>query len=1316
MTTTAVITPYKGLAPFDDSDLDALLFFGRESESEIVAMNLLASRLTVLYGPSGVGKSSLLRAGVARRVRELAPEADIVVFGAWRDDPIAALREEVSPDAPADVTLVDAIALRDRELYLVLDQFEEYFLYHADARGADTIGEQLPELVNRTDLQVNVLLGIREDALAKLDAFKARLPRLFGNYLRLDHLDPDAARAAIVQPLARYQELTGERCEVEPALVDAVLEEVAAGKIDAARQGKGVARRGPRRRRVEAPYLQLVMQRLWDVERERGSSVLRLSTLRELGGAERIVESHLERAMGSLNEAQRDAAATMFDHLVTPSGTKIAHRVSDLATYAHVDPRELEPILSSLARERIVRPLENGHNDGGYEIYHDVLAAAVVEWRQRHEAERQVVEERVRARERQRKTLVALGVVAAGLALMTLFAVYAFAQRAEAREQTAVARQQRAEAERQAMRAERNADKARRNSAAARANAAAARRNLAEARKQERRAQVNAARANREQQRAERSEGETKATLGLLRETNDALRDETARANTAATAARKETRQKQLALERAERSESAAERSAKAARGEEARATRLARRSRAGELVALSRAQLATDPSRSLASALAASRLDSTARVEAVLQEALMALRLEAVLPVGGAVRAAGFSPDGAMIAAASERGGVRLFRTRDARLLRVLGATRGVRALDFSPDGRLLATGGERGAVQIRSSDTGAVIRSLSHSRLVSGVEFSRDARLLLTASDDGLARVWEVASGLLLRRFAHARAIRGAVLSPDGTILVTHTTDRAARVYSVSSGDLVAPLEQQGEITDIAFSPTGETVVTTGRRNVYVWDARTWDLRHLLPGHTAVVRDVAYSNDGKTIVTVGVDGLAKIWSVETGALENSVSGHRNTPVAAAFSPDATMLVTGSTDKTARLWARARVAAPPVVLAGHRATVTRVEFSSDGSTILTASDDGTIRLWRAVVDPPLREIGSHAPAAVTTVRTSADSRFVLSAGSDGAARLWRIGGGGVRAFVHGGRGVRAVFGQRSRVVLTYGDDGNARLWETATARPIALFAHGAPVAAAALSPDGRWVVTAGADGVARVWLSNGQMRHVLRHGGELAALAITPNGRVVATAGADGAIALWDLRTSRRVATLVGHRDAVTALAFSPDGRRLASASADHTARVWGVRTGRVVELVGHDDVLTSVVFHPRGRVVLTTSRGEDDNVILWDAASGRALRDFVGHVSTVADARFSRDGRWIVTAGPSAAGLWRARDATLIAFVRGEASPVRSVSFTNDGRWVATGSADGSVRSYRCVVCGTLRELRAAAAQRLAQLERRAAAARGR
>ena len=116
------------------------------------------------------------------------------------------------------------------------------------------------------------------------------------------------------------------------------------------------------------------MQRLWEDERAAGSDILRVETLERLGGAQRIVEEHLEGAMGELTDAHKDVAARIFNHLVTPSGTKIAHELSDLADFGGVSVDELRPVLESLGERRIVRSVEEG---GGvrYEIFHDVLAS-----------------------------------------------------------------------------------------------------------------------------------------------------------------------------------------------------------------------------------------------------------------------------------------------------------------------------------------------------------------------------------------------------------------------------------------------------------------------------------------------------------------------------------------------------------------------------------------------------------------------------------------------------------------------------------------------------------------------------------------------------------------------------------------------------------------------------------------------------------------------------------------------------------------------------------------------------------------------------
>ena len=167
----------------------------------------MASRLTVLYGASGVGKTSLLQAGVAHRLRR-EQHAVVVVFSAWTGDAVANLLDAVEAAAGEDAgafrrggRLADVLAAwtrrLDAELYIVLDQFEEYFLYHENERGPGTLAEELPEALRRAGLRVNFLIGIREDSLASLDAFKARIPNLFGNSLRLDRLERSAARAAI---------------------------------------------------------------------------------------------------------------------------------------------------------------------------------------------------------------------------------------------------------------------------------------------------------------------------------------------------------------------------------------------------------------------------------------------------------------------------------------------------------------------------------------------------------------------------------------------------------------------------------------------------------------------------------------------------------------------------------------------------------------------------------------------------------------------------------------------------------------------------------------------------------------------------------------------------------------------------------------------------------------------------------------------------------------------------------------------------------------------------------------------------------------
>jgi WD40 repeat protein len=1221
---TLLLAPYKGLAPFEDSELDALLFFGREREREVIVANMLASRLTVLYGPSGVGKSSILGAAVTRRLRELEPAAHVAVLNDWSDD--ASLPEV------------------DGEAFLIFDQFEEYFLYHEHGRLLD----ELPDLLQRPE--VHVLLALREDALARLDAFQSRIPGVLANRLRLDHLDAASARAAIVGPLDRWNAASpDDAMEIEPALVDAVLDEVASVPG-----------------RIEAPYLQLVLERVWAEERDAGSQLLRVGTLRRLGGAHAIVSAHLERALASLPPREAAIATSALKFLVTPSRTKISHSFGDLVDYTNESPVELAAVLELLASQRVLRAVEGER----YEIFHDVLAEPVLAWRREFDARIAVEREREASQRRQRR-LIALASGAALLAAaMVALTVYAFAQRGEAGKQRRTAEAQAELALGQKTLAQQRAQEANRQRARADAQKRLALEQKSAAGRAAHRAQQSAAAARAAEERATRSSAFADREKTLAQ-------SEASRANRAA---------------------GAAKHSAAVATSQTIAAKRAARTALAGEYVARAAANLTVDPVKSLRAAVAAARIESSSRVEDALRSALIARRVRAIFDGGGgATNAAVFSPDGSLVATASDGGGVRLFRTSTHQLVHAfrVGA---VSSVVFSTDGRqvLAATRSKRALVW--DTGTGDLLHTLTTGAAVLTAVFAGGDKYIVTGSADKTLRIWDAATGDPIRVIPQQRDVRSIAVSHDGSLVVAvEPGDAVARVYSVPGGDLVAPLTQQAEVTDAAFSPSGAFLVTTGHRNGYVWNTQTWQLAHLLVGHEAALTDAVFASDGR-VVTTSIDSSARVWNPATGELIFTLAAqHQQKVVAAAVSPDGTKIATASADRTARIWS-APLGATPTILAGHTGGVRGVSFSPDGKLLLTASDDGTARLWDPSV-PSLAPLGSQT-GAVGVVAYSPDGRLVLSAGADGTARLWRADGTTSQVLRHAAQINAASLVSGGREVLTASDDGTAKLWRVSDGGLIATYPHGAPVRAALLVADG--VVTAGADGVVKRWTRGGTLVWSQAQGAPLTAAAV--RGDTVATGAADGTIRTWQERDGAPMHTLRGHTGAIAALAFNRDGTVLASGGADATARLWTSRGTLMQTLAGHAFAVTSVAFSPDGRLVLTGSVDGDARV--WSVATGRVVHRLSFHTSTVSQAVFSPDGRWIVTAGPTTAGLWQVSTGTLVYFLGGAGGQLLTAAFAPDSRHFAVGTATGNVASFDCTICARTPALLEQATAALRQL----------
>ncbi len=1072
-TVAAPTSPYKGLAAFENSDLDALFFFGRERESDVIAANLMASRLTVLFGASGVGKSSVLRAGVAYRLRQ-EPDLEVVVHSSWTGDPMSGILETAAVQGESLADALEIAATRaGGDLYLILDQFEEYFLYHERDRS---FVEELAGIVRHPGLRVNVLIGIREDALAQLDGFKAVIPNLLSNRLRLERLDRAAGEAAIVRPVQRFNELVpGERrVEVEPELVAAVLVEVAAGRVEFGAAGRGVVDGGGDADRIEAPYLQLVMTRLWEVETERHSRTLRLETLRELGGAARIVEDHLEHAMAELSPREKEAAAAMYNFLVTPSGSKIAHGVRDLAGYAEVDEDEAAKVLRRLTAERIVRASSVNGAATRYEIYHDVLADAVLAWRNRYAAQRALHE----AERRRRRALFVAAAALAGLLVVAGIAIFALVERSHARTQAghARARQLAAQADVQL-----GIDPLRSIALGIRAA------RLDDTPEIER-ALRDALLASHVRKVFRAPDPVVASSPALV-----ALGDGTGRLLMVPTG------------------------------GDALRVRRLG-----GPITAVGLSRdgdaLAAGIQHSIvlvrgggeerfavpepATAIGVARNGSHLAVGFESGTVRLVHPRKHTIKVRGQVDSLVYSPDSRRLLIVSRDRRARLVDARTGRLLRVLGHEGFVYAATFSPDGRLLATGSADDLARLWDGHTGKLLHVLETAAgAINSVAFTRDSKLVGAASSDGIARVYDARTGLrLVLLNGHATSVTSIAFSPDQKTIVTGSTDRTARIWLTDTGRLLRTLTGDADTVVSAFFTAGGTQAVTASADgtVRIWDPGTApELTSVLSAADRPITSLAVSADGRSFLTGDQRGRMVRWSLDGTPLRTTDVGSPITdvafgpqgPVAAvepqravAYASATGLIARGGDDGIVRI-AHAGRRGKPIVLRARGEGVQAIAFTSGGDMIATGTADGAVRLWDPRTGKPLRSLRGHR-AEVTSAAFAPDGEKLVTTSRDGDARLWNVASGKTVAVLRG---------------------------------------HGGLVSQASFSSDGQWVATAGPTTVG-IWpVATGRLAFLLHgHGPVIRAVAFAPNSFRIYSAGDDGSVRTYDCVVCRPLRELV--------------------------------------------------------------------------------------------------------------------------------------------------------------------------------------------
>jgi WD40 repeat protein len=275
------------------------------------------------------------------------------------------------------------------------------------------------------------------------------------------------------------------------------------------------------------------------------------------------------------------------------------------------------------------------------------------------------------------------------------------------------------------------------------------------------------------------------------------------------------------------------------------------------------------------------------------------------------------------------------------------------------------------------------------------------------------------------------------------------------------------------------------------------------------------------------------------------------------------------------------------------------------------------------------------------------------------------------------------------------------------------------MFARQPSLTAFAMSADRKRIIVGDAHGMARVReVGRRRVLSTLRLRRPVTAVAFGPRGPIVAAlptlslavslstrrvayGRSDGSITIQGAGRRKQVQPRQGA--GVTALGFSPDGTLLATGDAKGVARLWDLTTERVLRAFpGHRAPITSVTFSPNGRLLLTASI--DHEARIWNL-QGRLPKHVIRwHFGPLGGAAFSPDGRWIVTAGPSTAGVGSVLTGRQLLLLRGHSRPLIGAAFGgSDGRTIVTASKDGTIRMYRCAICGGIGELLVLAKRRL-------------
>ena len=546
-------------------------------------------------------------------------------------------------------------------------------------------------------------------------------------------------------------------------------------------------------------------------------------------------------------------------------------------------------------------------------------------------------------------------------------------------------------------------------------------------------------------------------------------------------------------------------------------------------------------------------------------------------------------------------------------RVLTLEGYDSELMVFTLSADGKLVFASEGDGDVHVWVARTGEQIHRFS----VGGegyTQFDSDKALLVALSPNGRqmavrghdgTQIWDLESGARLHRFEHEHeGLFPPQFVDDGRLLATAIMPR------LSLWDLTTGTEVEHKIPDKGAATEGGVLSPDGRfyarleagvtgRTIVLWEVATGRELHHLTGHSGVAGPMGFLDGGRQIVTWGDEGTARVWDVASGQELLVLAGHTDAISDATLSLDKRFLVTTGQDSAVRIWDLQAPFRQDFRLTGVRNVVYR---SSDGRIVLTA-------------DP---ESGEAILLNTDSWTMLHQLDFTLETLRDG----WTIA---TPPFSSDGT---LVLGIKNQVK----DQGVILVYEVASGELVGQYANpDGQYRYAAFVPGSRRIFAGGDRGAYLLDAETGDQMHVFEAPPNLAfsplsgLVAVSPDGRYGAfqadTPESLITVYLWNLKTGNLEFESTPHpNDAALAFAFSEDSRFFAWGGTENEARVLDLHSGEEVIRLSHQDSVHGLAFASNNRLLLTSTGG--DGVLVWDLKSGELVRRFAagtGHAGYV-------------------------------------------------------------------------------------------------